>query len=254
MSQTSSPDSRLRALLAVQERARSFSGWSFDDVRVSFPNGREPWDYVADARALLRRASAVVDLGTGGGERFAEMLEGGCPARLVATEQWHVNAPVARDGLASLGVRVVRADSLRLPFRDGSFDLVLSRHEAVEPAEVDRVLRPGGTFLTQQVFASWQELRQFFPRQAVHPRHEETYRDWFEQAGYALTQRRHRYQAVYASLEDLAVNLLVAPWEIPGLDVEEDFEALLAVERELGTGAGIPLTECRYLLTAQKPG
>ncbi|MFN0146749.1 MAG: class I SAM-dependent methyltransferase [Dehalococcoidia bacterium] len=254
MSQTSSRDSRLAALLAVQERARGFSGWSFDEVRVAYPDGREPWDYIAEARALAASASSIVDLGTGGGERFAEILEGGVPGRLFATEQWHVNAPVARDRLRPLGVDAVRADATRLPFAAGAFDLVLNRHEGVDPAEIDRVLRPGGTFLTQQVYGSWQELRAFFPRMVVHPRHEITYRDGFKAAGYAVTQRRHRYRAVFATLEDLAFDLLVAPWEIPGLEVEADLDALLALERELGTPEGIPLTEGRYLLTARKPG
>ncbi|MEX0875333.1 MAG: hypothetical protein WD646_02505 [Actinomycetota bacterium] len=39
----------------------------------------------------------------------------------------------------------------RLPFRDSSLDLVIDRHEAFRATEVARVLRPGGTFLTQQV-------------------------------------------------------------------------------------------------------
>jgi SAM-dependent methyltransferase len=39
----------------------------------------------------------------------------------------------------------------RLPFRDGAFELVVNRHEAFAAAEVARVLRSGGVFLTQQV-------------------------------------------------------------------------------------------------------
>ncbi len=104
------------------------------------------------------------------------------------------------------------------------------------------------------MFNSWQELRRFFPRQTVHPPHEDAYRDWFERAGYAVQQERRPYAAVFRSLGDLVFRLLVAPWEIPHPDVERDFEALLAIERELGTGAGIPLTEGRYLLRARKPG
>jgi SAM-dependent methyltransferase len=37
----------------------------------------------------------------------------------------------------------------RLAFRDDAFDLVVSRHEAFVAAELRRVLRTGGTFVTQ---------------------------------------------------------------------------------------------------------
>ena len=39
----------------------------------------------------------------------------------------------------------------RLPFRDGSLDLICNRHESFLAVEVSRVLAPGGTFVTQQV-------------------------------------------------------------------------------------------------------
>jgi len=38
-----------------------------------------------------------------------------------------------------------------LRFSDGSFDVVLNRHAPTEVAEIVRVLRPGGVFITQQV-------------------------------------------------------------------------------------------------------
>ncbi len=41
-----------------------------------------------------------------------------------------------------------------LPFPDGSFDLVINRHESYSPAELKRILKPGGCFLTQQVGAA----------------------------------------------------------------------------------------------------
>jgi SAM-dependent methyltransferase len=42
-------------------------------------------------------------------------------------------------------------DGGRLPFRDGSLDLICNRHESFLALEVSRVLAPGGTFVTQQV-------------------------------------------------------------------------------------------------------
>ena len=235
----------------VVERARRFSGWSFEDLNVSYSAGREPWDYEAAARVLLTGASRVVDLGTGGGEAFSRILAANRDVRAFATEEWHVNAPIA---VRRLRIPVVQASSLDLPFRAAAFDLVLSRHEAIGPAEIDRVLAPGGVFLTQQVVPdNWPELRRYFPRKTVHPRHDIEYAAAFRSLGYVVEQQQCMYQAVFASLEGLVFVLLVTPWDID-LDVVADAEALLAVERDLARDQGIALTEGRYLLNARKPG
>ncbi|CAG9621254.1 hypothetical protein BACCIP111883_02026 [Sutcliffiella rhizosphaerae] len=39
----------------------------------------------------------------------------------------------------------------KLQFPDQYFDLVINKHEEYEPGEVNRVLKNGGVFLTQQV-------------------------------------------------------------------------------------------------------
>jgi SAM-dependent methyltransferase len=44
-------------------------------------------------------------------------------------------------------------DAARLGVGDGQFDVVLNRHADVVVAEIVRVLRPGGLFITQQVAA-----------------------------------------------------------------------------------------------------
>ena len=56
--------------------------------------------------------------------------------------------------LRPLGARVVAvADAPILPFRVAAFDLVVSRHPVIVlwTEEVARVLRPGGTYLSQQI-------------------------------------------------------------------------------------------------------
>src|SRR5438477_9654810 len=142
------------------EAARSFSG-SVYAVRVRALEPGPPWDYQAMARELARAAGSVLDLGTGGGERLSAIVAG-LPARVVATEEWEPNVPVAGRRLTPLGVRVVQASSLRLPFADAAFDLVLDRHEELEPKEIARVLRPGGRLLTQQVDRNdWRELARY---------------------------------------------------------------------------------------------
>ena len=245
-------EAAIERLRPFQERAREFSGWSFDlGERVLGPP--KPWDYAVHVRGLARGVSAVLDLGTGGGERLAELRDA-LPATVVATEEWHVNAPVAREWLAPLGVEVVCSSSLSLPFADGAFELVVNRHEELEPAEVDRVLRPGGVFLTQQVGrGNWQEIRARFPRAIERGDLLGEYSEGFRALGFEVHAREHRELVAYPSLGEFAYMLTVAPWTIPEFDVERDLDALLALEADCLGDEGFVVTEDRYLLTARKP-
>ena len=173
--------------------------------------------------------------------------------RVVATEQWHVNAPVARDRLRPLGVDVVRADSLRLPFADGAFDLVLDRHEALEPAEVARVLRPDGRVITQQVgHDTWPELQRFF-RAEEFPDHFRAYQEGFRSAGMTIEEaRRHEERVAFAKLGEMVYMMLLTPDMFPEFDPIAEIDAVLAMEDALRGPEGIVVTERHYLLVAHK--
>lgn len=176
-------DETLQRLKPYIARARAFSGWSFTEVASRPLEPGPPWDYEAIARDHARAAKSTLDLGTGGGE-VLERIVSGLNRRFTATEEWQVNAPIARRRLAPLGGSVLRCSSLALPFVDSSFDLVLDRHEALEPAEVVRVLRPGGHVITQQVISElWPELTPFFPHRQQFGDHFTEYASAFEAAG-----------------------------------------------------------------------
>lgn len=253
----SAPNRREQALAALRpyiDRATNFSGWSHAQLAVRQVDPGPPWDYEAVARHAVAVAERVLDLGTGGGEVLSRVIAG-TRARCVATEEWVVNAPVARDRLASLGIDVVRCDSLRLPLRDASFDLVLDRHEALEPAEVARALRRGGIVITQQVGPdNWPELRAFFPRKTRFPDHFDEYRRGFADAGLIVDDARsHEQRVAFAELGDIVHLLLVAPWEVPNFDPVAEIDTLLALEDALRTPQGIVLTEMRYIIRAHRP-
>jgi SAM-dependent methyltransferase len=246
---------RLREhLRPLVDGTRSVSGWSFE-YGPSRTDASPPWSYEGRARELLRGARTVIDLGTGGGERFSDMLEG-FSVRAVATEEWEVNAPVAAARLRPLSVDVVRCSSPVLPFRDEAFDLVLDRHEELDPTEVARVLRTGGTVLTQQVHEdSWPELRRFFPRKPVFPAHFALYRDGFQAGGLEIMHAEEHWRQTWWEIGQLVCMLCVAPWEIPDFDpLGNDLDALLALQREASSPDGIRLSEGLYIIEARKPG
>lgn len=243
----------LRDLEPIVRRARSFSGWSFEDVAARPLDPPPPWDYEALARDAASRARSILDLGTGGGEVLERVLRG-LSVSAVATEEWEVNAPVAQRRLGPLGARVVRCSALALPFRDASFDLVLDRHEELSPREVARVLAPGGRLVTQQCGPDdWAEIWRFFHEATRFPDHYQIYQDDLRAAGLSVGAQRHYRRVAYETLGDLAYMLLLSPWWLPDFDPRRDVDRLLALEDALGTPEGIVVTESRYLIVADKP-
>lgn len=236
------------------ERARHFSGWRLDEFAPKPLEPEEPWNYSARAADLLRTGRSVLDMGTGGGE-VLEKLCSSYAGRAVATEPWSVNAPIAATRLRPYGIDVVRANSLRLPFHDDSFDLVLNRHEELDPGEIARVLSSGGFLLTQQTGRNrWRELRKFFPRMQDPGDLFRRYEKGLSASRLTIVQARtHDWKAAYRGLGDIVFLLCIAPWEILDFDpLGRDLRALLAAEESLSTDDGIVLTENFFLIEARK--
>ena len=136
-----------------QEERQLFTGWNFSYLDGRMIEEQPPWDYLDQAAALMRRSTAVLDMGTGGGERLLSIQED-WPAKVVVTEDYPPNVKLAEARLGPLGVAVVPVSLTRtglMPFDNGEFDLVLNRHSGLNGAEVARVLEPGGIFFSQQV-------------------------------------------------------------------------------------------------------
>ena len=135
------------------EEEHQMQGWDFSYLARRYIEEEPPWSYEAIVRSLLPSADSMLDMGTGGGEKLSEFLDV-LPPHTVATEGWEPNIPIARANLEPHGIKVVEYDierEARMPFENGSFDLIINRHEAFDAVEVARILAPGGVFLTQQV-------------------------------------------------------------------------------------------------------
>ncbi|WP_027004863.1 class I SAM-dependent methyltransferase [Conexibacter woesei] len=143
-------DDDFEALLAAGAAA-DVSGWDFGWLDGRATEERPPWGYARQLAGRLARASASLDLQTGGGEVLAEAAR--FPPTAVATESWPPNVARATELLHPRGVVVVAdADEPPLPFADQAFDLVTSRHPAtIWWDEIARVLRPEGTYFAQHV-------------------------------------------------------------------------------------------------------
>ncbi len=139
------------------EQTQPFTGWDFSYLSGRMIEDQAPWSYSARAADLMKQASAMIDLGTGGGERLLSLREY-WPNKVVVTEDYPPNFKLATERLSPLGVTVLDVpltDDEPMPFADGDFDLVLNRHAGFNPKEVARILAARGTFLTQQIHGRW---------------------------------------------------------------------------------------------------
>jgi SAM-dependent methyltransferase len=139
--------------LLVEGAAVPVAGWDFSWFDGRATEERPAWGYSRLMGERMAAASVAVDLQTGGGEVLAAVPAP--PPVLLATESWSPNLAIAARNLRPVGGHVVRsADDGALPFAAGTFDLVVSRHPTdVDWSEIARVLRPGGTYLSQQIGA-----------------------------------------------------------------------------------------------------
>jgi SAM-dependent methyltransferase len=236
--------------------AVAVEGWDFSWFEGRATEERPPWGY---ARLLYERmagASAVLDIETGGGEVLGGV--GHPPRLLVATESWPPNVGVARDTLRALGGHVVAvADQPTLPFAAASFDLVASRHPVVTLwDEIARVLRPGGTYLSQQIGPGTnRELFDFMMgRQPVNrTRSPEAVVAAARRAGLEVVDLRE--QALRVEFFDVAAVvhfLKKVLWTVPGFTVAGYVEQLARMHEHIQANGSFISHARRILIEARK--
>jgi SAM-dependent methyltransferase len=231
---------------------------------------RPPWGYT---RLLGQRMAALagvpgaaaLDLQTGGGEVLAAALATGpaAPPTLVATESWPPNLAVAQRNLAWLGARVVAVPSpdRDLPFPDDSFDLVVSRHPvSVRWDEVARVLKPGGTYFSQDVgHGSVAELAEFMmgPLEPAAPDKPNRDPKWSVlaagRAGLTVAGlREFRGRMEFNDVAAVVVFLRKVIWIVPGFTVAGYRDRLRALHEQIERDGPFGATTVRFLIEARK--
>jgi SAM-dependent methyltransferase len=253
--------------LIDEARQAPIIGWNFDWLQRRAREDRPTWHYSERARRALAEASSALDIDTGGGEVLAFI--GQFPVRMVATEAWPPNVPVARARLEPLGAHVVQTDTtLVLPFDAESFDLALNRHglpgrSAASDAnrwwsEVARVLRPNGRFLSQQVGGrGMQELRKAMgiPRLgSLSPWDAELARTVIARSGLIVNESREEFpKTTFFDVGAVAYYLRMVIWIVPGFSVETHLPHLREIHERIQREGPFETRAHRILIDARKP-
>jgi SAM-dependent methyltransferase len=241
-----------------REEAQPFSGWDFSYLHGRMLEDNPPWSYLARAAELMRQASSLLDMGTGGGERLLAMRDH-WPANVTVTEEYPPNVRLATERLGPLGVRVVEVplnDVQPMPFDDGEFDLVLNRHSGLNASEVARILSPGGTFLTQQIHGRW--AWDLIAAMGARPLTvEQTLEDTayrLEDAGLVIvTAEDWSGNFAFTDVAAIVYYLKAIPWIVPGFSVETHLATLLALQERLERCDRLAFEARKYLVEARKP-
>ena len=226
------------------------TGWEFAwlDGRAI---GSEPsWSYPELARALLRRAGSLLDLDTGGGELLAELAP--LPPHTVAVESWAPNTPVARDRLAPFGVSVLT----ELPSGEEEFDVVLSRHGRLPVEDIARLLRPGGTLLSQQVGSDdLAELNAALgaPPPSAQRWDAEVAVATLRAAGLEVTDVREEHPPlVFHDIGAVVYQLRAVPWQVRDFNPQRYDRELRRIDALIRTYGQFTATAHRFLVSASR--
>ncbi|RMB87660.1 methyltransferase domain-containing protein [Streptomyces shenzhenensis] len=250
--------------LVAEGAAVPTEGWDFSWFEGRAGEQRPSWGYARSAAGRLARATAALDIQTGGGEVLDFALGAAAPARpalIAATEGRPPNVARATALLRPRGAVVVSAsDDAPLPFADGAFDLVLSRHP-VRPHwdEIARVLGPGGTYFAQHVGpASVFELVEYFlgpqPERSRRARHPDRERADAERAGLRIVDlRAERLRMEFHDIAAVVHFLRKVVWLVPGFTVEAYEPRLRALHERIEAEGPFVAHSTRHLFDARRP-
>ncbi|MFJ4484461.1 methyltransferase domain-containing protein [Streptomyces longwoodensis] len=238
-------------------------GWDFSWFEGRATEARPSWGYAVSLAGRLARARAALDLDTGGGEvlDFALGRAVRRPVLTVAAEGWPPNVAKATALLRPRGVAVVAvAEDRPLPFADGTFDLVSSRHP-VRPrwTEIARVLEPGGTYFAQHVGPrSVFELVEYFlgpqPDAVRGARHPDRERAEAEAAGLEVVElRAERLRMEFHDIAAVVHFLRKVVWMVPGFTVEAYEPRLRALHERIVSEGPFVAHSTRHLVEARRP-
>jgi SAM-dependent methyltransferase len=234
-----------------------FAGWDFNFVQGRMVETAPSWDYRLLVAEKIKNAKSLLDLDTGGGEFLAGLQP--FPPETCATEGYPQNVPLAKARLEPLGVKVFDTHATtRLPFEDAAFELAINRHGGLLPAEILRVLKPGGILITQQVGGkNCIELNDALgspPDFLSSAWNLDAAARQLESAGWKILRREEEFPAAeFKDIGAVVYYLKAVPWQINDFSLEKYYDRLGEICSVIEKQGSFPVKEHRFLIEASKP-
>lgn len=250
---------QVRELAAV---TADWQGW--DLLQLKTRRAPVPWVLGDVAREVLTGKETVLDMGCSNGRLLASVADRFMRGIGVDVSKSRIDrARLSLPMKLRMRVHFTRSSSHAVPAPNGTFQLVLNRHAPLFPEEIDRVLSPGGVFITQQIgkknalaiLAAFREARDGDLEDQLGPGEVQLLRTFgvLSERGYEVLQDdQYDVPFVFGDAASLLFWLQKVP--VPhDFNIETDAEAVLEILDRLGTPNGIVTNEHRELLVMQKP-
>ena len=245
------------ALWKEEEAIAHIHGWDFSHIEGQYTEPDAlPWDYRQTILRYLSQEMKLLDIDTGGGEFLLSLNHP--PENTAATENYPPNVALCEEVLLPLGIEFrPGAGKGKLPFSDSRFDMVIDRHGDFNAAEIYRVLKPGGLFITQQVGAeNDRELVELlcgntpipFPEQYLSITSGK-----FRDAGFQILTEAECFRPIrFFDVGALVWFARIIRWEFPDFAVDTHLEELLKAQKILEEKGYLEGMIHRFLLVAEK--
>ena len=249
---------RLKENWKQEESIAHIHGWDFSHIHGRYEEEDDlPWDFREIVQSYRDDNMELLDMETGGGEFLLSLYHPN--KKTAAVEGYPPNVELCKKILLPLGINFKEADGGdRLPFHDESFDMIINRHGDYDAAELQRVLKPSGLFLTQQVGAeNDRELVQLllphitevpYPKQYMDVQKAELLKHDFE----VLESREVRRPIRFFDVGSLVWFARIIEWEFPGFSVDGCLEQLYKAQEIIEKTGVIEGSIHRFYIVARK--
>ncbi len=231
-------------------------GWDFSHMNTE--RAPTPWNYDEIVSAHLRSDSLLLDLGTGGGEILLSLATECAKAGGIDSSESMISAANRNlDRSNATNVTFLLMDNFETGFSDCTFDVITNRHAGFSELEVDRILKPGGLFITQQVGRNntLNVLAAFdwTPDSFGVGYWDQSWQEEIQNMGYeVVTSEQYDVDYWFCDIQSLLFWLKSVPLLAP-FDLDRHFRNVERLIASAWSAKGLKTNEHRKLLVARKP-
>lgn len=220
--------------------------------------------YVSRILTVLKPAMKILDVGCGTAHIIRELASNRKTSEHVGLDVSKAMLKVAKencDGFHNVGL--VLGDGLSLPFKDETFDMVITRLAEYSPQEAYQTLERGGVFFECSLGPKAdKEIAEFFPER-IEPENfffPNNLREWkqevtepIEKTGFIVCDVQDYEENDYYSSEDELMDLIEVVPLVKDFDRKKDRALVKSLADKYGGNRGIRITWHYYILVARRP-
>lgn len=239
-----------------EEKIAHIKGWDFSHIRDRYQEEDLLWNFKSVIEKYLDESMQLLDMETGGGEFLLSLNHP--HQNTSAIEGYKPNVEYCKEVLLPLGINFKEANGGgKLPFEDKYFDIITNRHGDYTIAELKRVLKRNGIFITQQVGAENdralvelllsrnEELP--FSNQYLKIREGE-----FITQGFEIIESGEVFKPIkFYDVGALVWFARIIEWEFPGFSVDSNLEQLYKAQEILEQDGVVEGRIHRYYFVAR---